>query len=203
MKRNYVIIAFAVIIISANLTIAQPSVSGVSMKFGIIQNFNMPQLNNSNYIPYYAIQLNGNLVKPLLRWGVYFSYWDDGIDKAFPVMDNQTYSFSGKNVGLRMYLDAPQINFIGLPLHFSLFGGVSHSFINSKYVGGTDFAGRTGSDFSTDLNSAEIGIGLNLKVMNTIRLFGEAERFIVLNEINNTYARDKYAFTFGFVYSMN
>jgi len=203
MKRNYLIIAFAVIIISANLTIAQPSVSGVSMKFGIIQNFNMPQLNNSNYIPYYAIQLNGNLVKPLLRWGVYFSYWDDGIDKAFPVMDNQTYSFSGKNVGVRMYLDAPQINFVGLPLRFSLFGGVSHSFISGKYIGGTNFIGQTGNDYSADLNNAEIGIGLNTRLFKSIMLFGEAERFIVLNPVNTTYARDKNAFTFGFVYSMN
>jgi hypothetical protein len=203
MKRNYIIIAFVVIIISANLTIAQPSISGVSMKFGIIQNYNTPQFNNSNYIPYYEIQLNGNLVKPLLRWGVYFSYWDDGIDKAFPVMGNQTYSFSGKNVGLRMYLDAPQINFVGLPLRFSLFGGVSHSFINSKYVGGIDYAGQRGSDYSADLNNAEIGIGLNTRLFKSIMLFGEAERFIVLNPVNTTYARDKNAFTFGFVYSMN
>jgi hypothetical protein len=203
MKRNYVILVFAVIIISANRTIAQPSISGVSMKFGIIQNYNTPQFNNPNYIPYYEIQLNGNLVKPLLRWGFYFSYWDDGIDKAFPVMDNQTYSFNGKNVGLRMYLDAPQINFVGLPLHFSLFGGVSHSFINSKYVGGIDYAGQRGSDYSADLNNAEIGIGLNTRLFKSIMLFGEAERFIVLNPINTTYARDKYAFTFGFVYSMN
>ena len=203
MKRNFIVVTIAIVMISADLAIAQPSITGLSLRFGIIQNYNTPQFNRSNYVPYYELQLNGNLVKPLLRWGVYLSYWDDGIDKAFPIMDYQTYSFSGKNVGVRMYLDAPQINFIGLPLHFSLFGGISHSFINSKYVGGTDFAGRTGSDFSTDLNSAEIGIGLNLKLMNTIRLFGEAERFIVLNEINNTYARDKYAFTFGFVYSMN
>jgi len=203
MKRNFIVVTIVIVMISADLAIAQPSITGLSLRFGIIQNYNTPQFNNSNYVPYYELQLNGNLVKPLLRWGVYFSYWDDGIDKAFPTMDYQTYSFSGKNVGVRMYLDAPQINFIGLPLHFSLFGGVSQSFISSRYVGGVDFAGQRGSDYSTNLNNAEVGIGLNTRLFKAFSLFGEAERFIVLNSINSTYARDKYAFTFGFVYSMN
>ena len=203
MKRNFIVVTIAIVMISADLAIAQPSITGLSLRFGIIQNYNTPQFNRSNYVPYYELQLNGNLVKPLLRWGVYLSYWDDGIDKAFPIMDYQTYSFSGKNVGVRMYLDAPLINFIGLPLHFSLFGGVSHSFINSRYVGGVDFTGQRGSDYSTNLNNAEVGIGLNTRLFKAVSLFGEAERFIVLNSINTTYARDKYAFTFGFVYSMN
>jgi hypothetical protein len=203
MKKNFIIIAFAIIIISANLVLAQPSVTGLSLNIGIIQNFNTPQFYGSDYIPYYEIQLNGSLVKPFLRWGVYFSYWDDGVDRAFPVTDYQTYSFNGKNAGVRMYLDAPQINFIGLPLRFSFFGGVSHSFISSKYIGGTNFVGQTGNDYSADLNNAEFGIGLDTRLFKAISLFGEAERFIVLNPVNTTYARDKNAFTFGFVYSMN
>jgi len=203
MKRNFIVVTVVIVMISADLAIAQPSITGLSLRFGIIQNYNTPQFNNSNYVPYYELQLNGNLVKPLLRWGVYLSYWDDGVDKAFPIADNLTYSFSGKNVGVRMYLDAPQINFIGLPFHFSLFGGVSHSFINSKYVGGIGYSGNRGSGYSVELNNAEVGIGLNTRLFKAISLFGEAERFIVLNSINTTYARDKYAFTFGFVYSMN
>lgn len=98
---------------------------------------------------------------------LYWGYWDDGVEELSNCADCYTFSFSSHTFGFRI---GAALNEFPVPL--TAFAGFSRQFIEADYIGGGDFAGNVGTDFSYGFNAFEAGLLLHISISEKVRLGG-------------------------------
>lgn len=103
----------------------------VNLLIGYTRNYQLKAVSEKTYVLNPEIQLEGQLIKPILSWVIYFSYFNENISKpSDKIVDlNVFYSNKDLSIGTRIYYNTDEFlkNF---PLvHLSFFVGYSHSFI--------------------------------------------------------------------------
>ena len=151
---------------------------------------------------YAEIQLGGTLLSFVNGGGsfggaLYGGYWDDFIgERSNACIDCITYSYSSFIVGVRASFTPANAL---VPI--TLLTGLASHFIAADRVGGSDIAGDPGKDFRKGLNTAEIGLQLNLPLNNRLQLQGKVRQFFPLGDSWLTKSRRAFllgiAYTFG------
>ena len=158
---------------------AQIRVTTISADMGLIRNLHNQMFSDNLFSVYPELKVGGPLLEGFLNWALYWGYWDDGIDEPLAIADYVTYSFSSHIVGARAIL---------YPLPSYLIIGVSRHFIYGDYIGGAGFDGQPGQDFTDEITTAELGIGISVALSDLYRLrlefigylpFADKDRFNV------------------------
>lgn len=149
----------------SSLSLAQVNVSKVSFDLGYTSNFQDKFGNEDIYVVEPEFKIGGKFIKEYFEWDFNFSFWDDGVKKAFSIMDAVTYSYSSQRVGLRFNYFPKNIL---IPFHFTF--GSSVSFIKEEYIGGSDFSGNSRKDNNHNLLMIDFGLGFNFRVLEYLRL---------------------------------
>ncbi|MCG8603784.1 hypothetical protein MJD09_02145 [bacterium] len=97
MQLRTILIAtsLALTLSSVSLGTAQPRLADISFKLGAIRNVQRDHhFGNDTYAIYPELQIGGPLVaSEVFNWGLYWGYWDDGVEKLFPIADGITHSY--------------------------------------------------------------------------------------------------------------
>lgn len=181
MKRGLITIAVIVNLVAVNTTLAQLSLNTVSVNVGTIRTLfsDLSFYQGYQYSVYPEVQIGGNVFIPSVRWIAYWGYWTDGVEKAFPVTDHVTYSYSSHIVGARFNFFPAKL-LPHWPLPIGIFTGVAHHFISGKYVSGSGFDGRPGQDLAGDATTFEIGLNAEVEVLGPIAVRVEVQQFVPL-----------------------
>ncbi len=183
--------------------LAQPNLSCWSLKVGVIRNLQESgyPFPYDTYTHYPELQIGGALVSTNhLNWGFYFGYWDDDVDKPFPIADGITYSYCSFIIGGRLGF-IPGAHRTDLIVQPGIFVGLSHHFIWADYVGGWDFNGNIGEDFRRELNYFEIGFTVSRNISKSVELVLEAQQAKRLGEDEFNFPQKRRSLKIGMVYS--
>lgn len=183
--------------------LAQPDISNISLRAGLIRNLysDLYSRFHPGYSFYPELQLGGSLVAfHLLNWALYFGYWDDGVDKAFPIADGITYSYDSLIIGARVGF-MPGAHRKELPVQPVVFVGLSRHFMAAEYIGGWDFTGNIGRDFSRPLNYLEIGFRAQVRINRTVQAVLEIQQFRQFNENEWRFPKNRRAYKLGLMHS--
>lgn len=192
-----------ILLVITTQSFSQPKLSTITIKTGLIKNLYPEDYGrfNSTYSIYPELQIGGSLVSSnLLRWAVYLGYWDDGVDKAFPIADFRTYSYNSFILGSRLGF-MPGANRKDLPVQLEFFAGFSHHFVGKNYVGGTAFKGDIGHDSRMELNYAEIGINAGVNLNKSLQVVVEVQQAMQLGKDEFNFPKNRWAFKVGLAYS--
>jgi len=174
------------------------NVSIVSVDVGLISDFQQPE---SKYSIFPELQIGGLFFTSYLTWGLSWGYWDDGVDKPFPIRDAFTYTYSSHVVGAHVTF-FPKKVLIGWIFPIDVNIGVSQHYIDAEYVGGTNLSGLPGKDFTEGSTMVEFGTGTGISVTKSMRLRLGVTSYVPTDEILTTdFDDDRTAFKFGFEYS--
>jgi|GEM_PF-1912044 len=203
MKKELFIAVLILNIICVNTTLAQLSLNTVSASIGTIRTL-FPDYSfyqNYQYSVYPEVQIGGNFLIPSLRWIACWGYWMDGVEKALPVADHVTYSYSSHIVGARFnFLPAKLLPH--WPLLIGVFTGVAHHFISGKYVGGFGYDGKLGQNITDDATTIEIGLNANVQVLGPVAVRGEVQQFFPLgNEEFDQLQKNRRAYKVGLAFT--
>lgn len=169
------------ILLSLSRLPAQTNINAVSFSFGTVRTFLDSYMNSgvNQYARYHEIEAGGNVVTRSFGWGAYFGYWSDGIDTPLPIRDYITYSYSSRIVGIRIAF-FPVIWGNEFPLTAGVVAGLSRHFISGRFVGGGDYFGNPGVDFTRRSDIAEAGITVRVPVLSRLSLRGDIHQLIPL-----------------------
>jgi|GEM_PF-2035864 len=147
------------------MAFAQSDISKVSLGMSIARNY-QSDLGNDKFFAFSPeIKLGGAFIVDYFEWDLSLSYWQDSIQKPFPVTDTPTYSYSSTSLGLSLnYFPQNRI----IPIHF--ISGVSTRLVREKHVGGGNYDGSYRNDNSFMLNTMDFGTGIDLNVTNNVRV---------------------------------
>ncbi|MFQ6113662.1 MAG: hypothetical protein ACE5NG_06175 [bacterium] len=196
-------VILTIIVLATAQSMAQPDISTISFKTGLIRNLYTEHYGRftSTYSIYPELQIGGALVPSnLLRWALYLGYWDDGVDKAFPIADFRTYSYNSLILGSRLGF-MPGANRKDWPVQLEFFAGFSHHFVGKNYVGGTAFKGDIGHDSHMELNYAEIGISAGVDLKRLWQVVVEVQQAMQLGNDEFNFPEKRLAFKVGLAYS--
>jgi hypothetical protein len=179
--------------------IAQVDLSSITLKVGSIRTL----LSDEGY--QYALcpelQIGGSFLTKYFNWGIYWSYWDDGLDKVL-WKDAVIYSYSSHIVGLRMSFSPIKcIDNWYIPI--DIFGGIAHHFIKRKYVGGIDWNGIVGTDYASGTTTGEVGLMAHVNITGLLSIVAEVQQYFPFG--NNDFDRlqkDRRAYKIGLSYSI-
>jgi len=196
------IMAVIVNVVGVRTTLAQLNLNAVSANVGTIRTL-FPDYSfyqDYQYAVYPEVQIAGNFFIPSVQWIAYWGYWSDGVDKALPVADYDTYSYSSHIVGVRLtFLPAKLLPHWPLPV--GVFSGFAHHFISRRYVGGFGYDGKHGQDFADDANTVEIGLNAEVDVLGPIAIRGEVQQFIPLgNDYFSQMQKNRRAYKVGLAF---
>jgi len=198
MKRLKIFIVLAFTVMSLY---AQPNISQISIRYGVVENFQDSQLYKDidKTVSFPEISIGGDLSKHYLSWSFYWGHWNDGITQVLPVMDMITWSASANILGLRIILSSDLFDFYS-PVSFDIYTGLAHHFISHEYIGGAGVDGRPGEDYNSSINTAELGLTVGIKVVQRFKIFADIERFFIISSDNLTRDTGKNAYKIGLTY---
>lgn len=177
MKKIFILF---ILIMIPSITFSQTNVSRISLDFGYIRNY-QPDFGNDKLFAFSPeIKIGGNFIKDHFEWDFSLSYWDDGVDLPFNIADAVTYSYSSTSFSARLNYFPEKIL---LPLHF--ISGLSARYVDVDYIGGSDLSGNYLGDNSFFLFTFDLGAGLDLKVLEKVRLRFDALAFIPIKNKKN------------------
>jgi hypothetical protein len=103
MRYRRVLLLIIVALVLFNLyAFAQINISSLSMKIGIART--LSDLDDYQYALSPELQIGGVFFTKYLNWGLYWSYWDDGLNKIkITIMDYIAYSYSSHILGCRIF----------------------------------------------------------------------------------------------------
>lgn len=174
MKKLFLII---MLLSTPSFTSAQINVSRISLDYGFVSNY-QPSFDNDKLLTLSPeIKVGGKFIKNYFEWDFNLSYWDDGINETFHIIDAATYSYSSINMGIRLNYFPEKIY---LPIHF--ISGLSMRFVNEKYIGGVGLSGNYRNDNSFVIYTLDFGAGLDFKVHKKVRVRLDALVFMPFNK---------------------
>ncbi len=181
MKKSCIAAAIILNFFAISTAFAQFNMNTVSVNIGTIRTL-FPDYSESEYEDYQRafypeLQIGGGFFHRAVQWALYWGYWSDGLDKPFDWADYVSYSYSSHIVGLRFNV-LPAYFLIQEPLPLGVFAGIGQHFINVEWLGGYNFAGEGGKDFTENSATLEIGVNGEIMLLDPIGIRVEAQQFI-------------------------
>jgi len=183
MTDRIIAVLVSVLLGLGSTAFGQFNVNAASANVGTIRTMWPDQslFENYQYTLYYEVQIGGQFFAPSLKWVAYWGHWDDGIAKELPVADMVTHSYSSHAVGVRFNV-LPAELLAHLPLPIGVFAGGSHEFLSSRYVGGHDYYGRPGNDYTEEVTTLEIGLNVEVEILSPLAIRGEIRQLLPLGD---------------------
>jgi hypothetical protein len=179
MRTRITLSTIVLSLLCSAITLGQLSVNNVSANLGTIRTLVGDDDSYSEYRSafYPELQIGGSFFTRAAGWTIYWCYWTDGIERALPVADMITYSFTSHIVGTRLtFFPAQTSEHWALPV--GIFAGVSHHFIAGRNVGGSGIIGKPGEDFTRTSNTVEIGLNIRFPIVSPLSIRGEVQQFV-------------------------
>lgn len=178
---------------------SQIDLSSVTARAGAIRTESFTNGLRGDYLWsfYPEVEVSGHFLAGYLFWSASWGYWSDGIEKPFPYMDYVTYSRQGHILALRVGLQVQDLApHFPIPLTVSL--GTAHHISKVTYIGGSDYAGKTGTSSSEQTTTGLLGLGLSFPLFSRIDLSAQALQFIPFgSETIDQVQTGRRAFTLG------
>jgi hypothetical protein len=194
------IVALFIFNLSAN---AQTNISSISVRIGSIETFS--EFNNYQSVLNPELQIGGLFLTNYFNWGVYWSYWNDGIDNnIFKTLtpENAIYSYSSHIVGLRLSFSLTHIDDKWI-IPIEIFAGVAEHFIKAKEIVPPWYSVGIGSDYSKAVTTFELGLSLPIHIVGQWSILAEAQQYFPLgSSANDQLQRDRIAYKVGLSYSL-
>ncbi len=181
MNRRLIIISVIAGVVAVRPMTAQIHLNMVSANVGSIRTL-FPDhsfYHDFQYSFYPEFQIGGDFLTPSIQWVTYWGFWKDGVEKALPVADFVTYSFSSHIIGARFNLLLAHV-LPHWPLPLGVFAGVAHHFISGTYIGGFGLDGMPGRDYSDGVTTLELGLNAKADLFEPIAIRAEVQQFVPL-----------------------
>ena len=171
-----VIVALLIFNLPAN---AQIDISSISVKIGSIGTF-------QTYTPYASalnpeIEVGGMFLSKYLNWGIYWSYWNDGVNEIL-WLDSPVYNYSSHILGCHISFSLTHLddNWV-IPIE--IFAGASEHFIKARCL--SKGWGETEGDFSKAITTGDLGLSLPINIIGPWNILAEAQMFLPFDRNKN------------------
>lgn len=171
----------AVLLIVTGTTVAQPSSVAISLTGGYraTPSYVCQPGPENRFSP--EVQIESRLItfadKTLsARGAVYYAYWNDGVTEMSSVRlcsHGATYSHREHTAGIRLFITGEK----GL-LPVVVSTGLARQFAFSDYLGGEDWGGAKGRDYSASYSTAEVGLHVRIPVGAKFKVQAGVRRFV-------------------------
>jgi hypothetical protein len=189
-----IIVAILIFDLSAN---AQLNISSVSLKIGSINTFQTDAPYASALNP--EIQVGGKFLSKYFNWGIYWSYWNDGVNEML-WFDSPVYNYSSHILGCRMSLPLNNVddNWI---IRIEIFAGVAEHFINARCI--SQGWGATEGDYSKAITTGDLGLSLPINIIGPWNILAEAQVFLPFDRNkDDLMIQDRLSFKIGVKYML-
>ncbi len=163
--------------------------------------------SNYKHTLYPELEVDTEMMVPYIRGGLYWGYWNDGVNRPLPVKDAVTFSYRSHILGARVtFLPTKLLDDWLLP--FGVFVGTARHFITEQCVGGYDFAGNTCNkaqyqDSRHNIHTLETGLSSEFGIWGPLKIRGKIYQFIPLgnSEMDRSHKKQRgYSVGVGFVF---
>lgn len=159
------------------------------------------------YAFYPELEVDAEILAPYTRGGVYWGYWNDGVNSPLPVKDAVTFSYRSHILGARItFLPKKLLDNWLLP--FGVFVGAARHFISEQCVGGFDIGGSTCNeahyrDSRYNIHTLEAGLSSEFRIGGAFKIRGKVYQFIPLGNSEMDRYQEKrrgYSVGLGFIF---
>jgi hypothetical protein len=195
--RIFLLVFFAFVLLQCKAE-AQINISSISLRIGGIET---ETGRGPEIVLDPELQFGGEFFANYFNWGIYWSYWNDGINEEIPWSDFVTYNYSGHVLGCRLsFSPVKVVEEWNIPI--DAFVGVAEHFIKARYIGGESLTGR-GSTFSKTITTVELGLSLQIKIIEHLNALAEAQQYFPLGSSSSDQMQlDHRAYKVGLSYSL-
>ncbi len=178
--------------LSAN---AQVDISSISVKIGSISTFQTDAPYASALNP--EIEFGGLFLTKYFNWGIYWSYWDDGVNKIL-WLDSPVYNYSSHILGCRISVSLTHIDDSWI-IPIEIFAGMAEHLIKARCV--SKRWGVTEGDFSKAITTGDLGLSLPINIIGPWNILAEAQMFFPFDRNKNDQLKqDRLALKIGVKY---
>lgn len=195
---------FLISLLLSSITIAEGIVNNliVSLNYGSIRTLfdNNHVYEEYLFTDYYEVEVGREFNSGENYSSLYFSFWDDGVSKSLEIMDATTYSNSSIIIGGRFGMISSLLPKY-LNVKSNLFIGFARNFIKGTPIGGFGFTGVSGEEYSTNLNTVEVGLNLIYNIYGPFKILTGIQGIRQIGKNDYWFEPTRSAFKIGLVYS--
>lgn len=184
-SARLIVIVMVFFVLAAHLY-AQSNLSEVSIKVGLIRNYqeSMGEPNNNSYSFLPEIELGGDFFLKNTKWGVSLGYWDN---QAEPNIwrDYFPNSYQAIIVTPRFYYTFSSIFHVSQRLAVSIFAGLSYQAINTSPFYPHDIYGNKVEDKTDIIVEPIFGTQFGYMLYNHLIFSGEIGYHLISRNVNN------------------
>ncbi len=175
----------------------------VSLSYGSIRTFFNDNHVYEGYLftDYYEVEVGREFNSGENYSSLYLAFWDDGVSKPFEIMDATTYSNSSIIIGGRFGMISSLLPKY-LNVKTNLYFGLAHNFVKGMPVGGLDYGGQLGNEYSTNLNTVEVGLNLTYDIYGSFKILTGIQGIRQIGKNDYWFDLTRSAFKIGLVYSL-
>jgi hypothetical protein len=177
-KRIFIAVIVALFVFELSVN-AQINISSISVKIGSISTFQTDAPYASAFNP--EIEVGGVFLTKYFNWDIYWSYWDDGVNKML-WFDSPVYNCSSHILGCRMRLSLKLMDDSWI-IPLEIFAGVAEHFIKARCL--SKGWGETEGDFSKAITTGDLGLSLPINIIGPWNIFAEAQMFLPFDRDKN------------------
>jgi hypothetical protein len=186
------IVALLIFDLSAN---AQLDISSISLKIGKIGTFQIDDSYGHALNP--EIQVGGKFFSKYFNWGIYWSYWNDGVNEML-WFDSPIYNYSSHILGCRMILPLKNVD-DKFMIPIEIYAGVAEHFIEAKCI--SKGWGATEGDYSKAITTGDLGLSLPINIIGPWNILAEAQVFLPFDRNKDDQMKqDRLSFKIGVKY---
>ncbi|MBI5809182.1 MAG: hypothetical protein HZA74_12365 [Ignavibacteriales bacterium] len=194
MKRIFVLLIF---LMFCTINFAQQNLSSISLKLGIIRNFqdqndNVGIKTNAFYTEF---EVGGKFFIGYLNWSFNIGYFDEKIDSPIPIADYETINHKNYTIGLRLLYNTLELFGYTKNLKLYITAGGNYNIRNNKNISNMSISSATNTDYYFQ---PYLGLQANLELYKNSLIIIELGDNVGVN--NENLAR--YVLMIGFKYEI-
>ncbi len=175
---------------------AQTDAMRLHLDIGVRQNY----VSEPNHVLQPTLHIDKKLgvidtAQVVVRGGLYWGYWQDGINEVIDCPHCYTYSHRGHVLGSRLIVHG-----VKQTIPIQLIAGLSREFINNIYIGGSSYSGDVGADLRDGFWQLDTGAMIQVKLTPLMRIKGGIEVQIPLWEGQDSIHQTNTVYSVGFGY---